>query len=58
MVHAPNGWCFNVAGGGWEYPAFLAMAAFAQGLLGDGAFALKSATLSVIIGTKATPRAA
>ncbi|WP_043878743.1 DoxX family protein [Azorhizobium caulinodans] len=58
MVHAPNGWVFNVAGGGWEYPAFLAMAAFAQGLLGDGAFALKSVTLSELIGTKATPRAA
>lgn len=43
MVHAPNGWVFNAANGGWEYPAFLALAALAHGLIGDGALALKAA---------------
>jgi putative oxidoreductase len=42
-THAPNGWLFTAANGGWEYPAFLSVAAFAQALLGDGAFALSSA---------------
>jgi putative oxidoreductase len=32
-IHAPNG--------GWEYPAFLAMAALAHALIGEGAFALR-----------------
>lgn len=45
MVHAPNGWVFNAVNGGWEYPAFLAMAALAHGLTGDGALALKPARL-------------
>ena len=40
-VHLPNGWVFNSAGGGWEYPAFLVMASIALWLLGDGAFALR-----------------
>lgn len=40
-VHAPNGWLFSAPNGGWEYPVFLATAALAQGLLGDGAWALK-----------------
>lgn len=39
-AHAGNGWLFTNAGGGWEYPAFLAIAAVAQALLGDGAWAL------------------
>jgi len=38
--HAANGWAFTNAGGGWEYPLFLAMAALVQALLGDGAYAL------------------
>ncbi|MGO4402662.1 DoxX family protein [Bosea sp. RAF48] len=41
-VHAPNGWVFNAPNGGWEYPAFLALTAFAHALIGDGALALKS----------------
>lgn len=57
-VHAPNGWVFNVAGGGWEYPAFLVVGALAVGLIGDGAFALKSVRLSQFIGSKAAPRLA
>ncbi|MGZ9075620.1 MAG: DoxX family protein [Burkholderiaceae bacterium] len=41
-AHASNGWLFTAPKGGWEYPAFLSVAAFAQALLGDGAFALSS----------------
>lgn len=41
-VHLPNGWVFNAQGGGWEYPVFLAIAAFVQFLLGDGAYAMRS----------------
>jgi putative oxidoreductase len=46
VIHAPNGWLFNAPNGGWEYPAFLAVAALANILIGDGAFALKPTTLS------------
>ncbi|MBM6593194.1 DoxX family protein [Microvirga pudoricolor] len=42
VVHAPNGWVFNAPNGGWEYPAFLAFAALAHILVGDGAFAIKT----------------
>ena len=41
-IHAPNGWLFTATNGGWEYPAFLGVAALAQALIGDGAFALAS----------------
>lgn len=40
-VHAGNGWVFSNAGGGWEYPVFLAVAAVVQALLGPGAYAVK-----------------
>jgi putative oxidoreductase len=40
-VHAGNGWVFNAPNGGWEYPAFLAIASIVLALLGDGAYALK-----------------
>jgi len=39
-VHWKNGWLFTNAGGGWEYPVFLAVATIVQALVGDGAFAL------------------
>ena len=39
-AHSGNGWLFTSPNGGWEYPAFLAAAAFVQALLGDGSFAL------------------
>jgi putative oxidoreductase len=45
LVHAPNGWIFNAPNGGWEYPAFLAAAALAQVLIGDGALAVKPVSL-------------
>ena len=40
-AHAGNGWVFSAPNGGWEYPAFLTVAALAQALLGDGAYALR-----------------
>jgi putative oxidoreductase len=42
-VHFPNGWVFTAAGGGWEYPIFLASVSIAHALIGDGAFALRNA---------------
>jgi putative oxidoreductase len=41
-AHAGNGWLFTAQNGGWEYPAFLALAAAALALLGDGKYALSS----------------
>lgn len=41
LGHGGNGWVFSNQGGGWEYPAFLVLAALVQVLLGDGAAALK-----------------
>jgi putative oxidoreductase len=46
LIHAPNGWVFNAPNGGWEYPAFLAAAAVAHILIGDGALAIKPVTLA------------
>ena len=40
-VHLPNGWVFNAAGGGWEYPVFLASASLVLWLLGDGVLAVR-----------------
>jgi len=42
-AHAGNGWLFTSAKGGWEYPAFLTVAALVQALLGAGVFALTGA---------------
>ena len=42
-AHAANGWVFSAPNGGWEYPAFLAAAALAHALIGDGAYALDNA---------------
>ena len=39
-AHSGNGWVFTAQNGGWEYPAFLAIAAAVQVLLGDGKYAL------------------
>lgn len=41
-VHGANGWLFTNEGGGWEFPAFFAVATVVQFLLGDGAFGLTS----------------
>ena len=40
-VHGAAGFFFTNPKGGWEYPAFWAIALLAQALLGDGAFALR-----------------
>jgi len=39
-VHGANGFLFTNANGGWEYPAFWALAMVALALIGDGAYAL------------------
>ena len=39
--HGAAGFFFSNEGGGWEFPAFWAVALVAQALLGDGAFALR-----------------
>lgn len=39
-VHGKKGWLFTNKDGGWEYPAFWAIALVVQALLGDGAWAL------------------
>ncbi len=44
--HGANGWLFSNAGGGWEFPAFWAVALIVQMLLGDGAFALPASRLA------------
>jgi putative oxidoreductase len=50
-AHAGNGWSFSAPNGGWEYPAYLAVLAVAQALLGDGAYALSpSRSLSGVAG--------
>jgi putative oxidoreductase len=41
-VHGANGWLFTNKGGGWEFPAFFALACIVQFLLGDGAYAIGS----------------
>jgi putative oxidoreductase len=40
-VHFGSGWVFSSPNGGWEYPAFLAVATVVQALLGPGKFALQ-----------------
>lgn len=44
-VHLGNGWVFTSAGGGWEYPVFLAVASVVLWLIGDGVFSLKCGAL-------------
>ena len=46
VIHAPNGWLFTAPNGGWEYPAFLAVAAVTQALVGEGAYALRTTRLA------------
>ena len=41
-VHGANGFSFANAGGGWEYPAFWALALVVLFLLGDGKWTLRS----------------
>lgn len=39
-AHSGAGWVFSNAGGGWEYPLFLAVTCIVQMLLGPGALRL------------------
>lgn len=41
-AHGSNGWLFTNEGGGWEFPAFFAIACVVQFLLGEGAYSLRS----------------
>ncbi|WP_172332871.1 DoxX family protein [Mangrovicoccus sp. HB161399] len=40
LAHGPNGFWFTNENGGWEYPAFWAVALLVQALIGGGALAL------------------
>jgi putative oxidoreductase len=40
-AHGANGFWFSAKGGGWEFPAFWAVALVVQSLLGNGALALR-----------------
>ncbi|MBA4492617.1 DoxX family protein [Paracoccus sp. S1E-3] len=40
LAHGPNGFWFSNEGGGWEYPAFWALALLVQSLLGGGKYAV------------------
>jgi putative oxidoreductase len=51
-VHWKNGWLFTNAGGGWEYPVFLAAATVVQALIGDGAFALSRGDVPSVAGQR------
>lgn len=53
-AHAGAGWLFTNAGGGFEYPLFLAIACFAQALLGPGALRLKLGS-NIVAATGASP---
>jgi putative oxidoreductase len=46
LVHSANGWLFTNKNGGWEYPAFLVIAAIAVALLGSGRIGLAKSTAS------------
>ena len=45
-VHASAGFFFTNEKGGWEFPAFWAVALIVQALIGDGAFALRPTKLA------------
>lgn len=58
LTVAPNGWIFDSpGGGGWEFGAFLALAAAASALLGPGALALGPALARRLGARPAPPRA-
>lgn len=50
-IHWPNGWLHTVPNGGWEFPVFLIFSSVALFLLGDGAHALRSASLKRTMAT-------
>ena len=58
VVHWPNGWLFTAPNGGWEYPAFLIVAALAHILAGEGAFAVKAVRLPLLSSPAGSPQTA
>lgn len=56
-AHVGNGWLFSAPNGGWEYPAFLALASIVQFLIGDGACALQRSRRPARSSTAATATA-
>ncbi|OCG08006.1 hypothetical protein A9G13_07340 [Gilliamella sp. wkB178] len=40
FIHSANGWSFSNTGGGWEYPAFMALTSISLALLGSGRFSV------------------
>ena len=56
LVHWPNGWLFTAANGGWEYPAFLIVAALTHILAGEGAFAVRPAPLPLLSAPTVAPQ--
>jgi putative oxidoreductase len=49
-VHGGAGFFFDNAHGGWEYPAFWAIALIVQAMLGDGIYALRASRTDGSIG--------
>jgi len=49
-VHSGNGWSFSAEGGGWEVPAFWAVAQVSILLQGRGAFALELPVVDQTLG--------
>lgn len=45
LVHAPNGWLFSNAKGGWEFSAVLVVLSVVVFLIGDGVYSLRSMTV-------------
>jgi putative oxidoreductase len=45
LEHTGAGWLFTNPGGGWEFPVFWTVALVVQALLGNGAWALRPASL-------------
>jgi putative oxidoreductase len=52
-VHASAGFFFTNPNGGWEFPAFWAVALVVQALIGDGVLALKPTRLAESAGRRA-----
>ena len=57
-VHAGNGWLFTSQNGGWEYPAFLTLAAVVVGLIGGGRYAIGNDVVQSSALGRGLPRAA
>jgi putative oxidoreductase len=56
FVHLGNGFFFSAPNGGWEFPAFWAVALIVQALVGDGAYALLPTPLKAVSARPAAAR--